>query len=60
MGANFQVIDGKIATFDKLILVFNFHFANEVFNQGFSYKKAKISNRNNISGVWHLKRKINS
>ena len=60
MGANFQVIDGQIKSFDKLILVFNFENLNQVFNQGFSYKKAKISNKKNIAGIWHLKRKINS
>ena len=60
MNANFQVIDGQIKSFDKLVIVYNFHALNEVVNMGFSYKKAKISNRNNISGVWHLKRKINS
>ena len=60
MNANYQVIDGQIKSFDKLILVFNFNELNEVFNQGFSYKKAKISNKKNIAGIWHLKRKINT
>ena len=60
MYPNYQVIDGQIKSFDKLILVYNFDALNEVFNQGFSYKKAKISNKNNITGIWHLKRKINS
>ena len=60
MGANYQVIDGKIANFDKLILVFNFHALNEVVNIGFSYSKRKIKDKNNVAGVWKLKRKINS
>ena len=60
MGANYQVIDGKIANFDKLILVFNFNELNEVFNQGFWYSKRKIKDKRNLAGIWRLKRKINS
>jgi len=60
MGANFQVIDGQIKSFDKLILVFNFNELNEVFNQGFSYSKGKIKDKRNLCGAWRIKRKINS
>ena len=60
MNANYQVIDGQIKSFDKLILVFNFNELNEVFNQGFSYSKGKIKDKRNLAGVWKLKRKINA
>lgn len=45
MKANFKIIDAKIVSFDKLIIVFNFHEINEVFNQGFSFKKEKIKDK---------------
>ena len=60
MGANFNVIDGQIKSFDKLILVFNYDGLNQVFNQGFSYSKRKIKDKRNLCGVWKLKRKNNA
>ena len=59
MKANFKIIDAKIVSFDKLIIVFNFHEINEVFNQGFSFKKKKIKDKKNIAGIWRLKFKKN-
>ena len=57
MTANFKIQDGKIANFDKFIIVFNFHSLNEVFNQGFSYSKRKIKRCNDIAGIWKIKPK---
>lgn len=57
MKANFKIIDSTIVSFDKLIIVFNFHEINEVLNQGFSFKKSKIKNKKNIIGIWKIKRK---
>lgn len=57
MGANFTVKDGKITTFDKFIVVFNFNGLNEVLNQGFSFSKRKISKTKEVVGVWKIKPK---
>jgi len=53
MGANFNVENGKIASFDKYVLLFNFDALNEVFLQGFSYSKKKIEKNKNIEYYWN-------
>lgn len=57
MGANFTINDGKITTFDKFIVVFNFDGLNEVFNQGFSFSKRKIKKTKEVAGIWRIKPK---
>jgi len=57
MGANFNVENGKIASFDKYVLLFNFDALNEVFLQGFSYSKKKIEKNKNLVGAWKIKPK---
>jgi len=57
MGANFNVIDGKITNLDKFIVLFNFSGLNEVFNQGLCFGKKKIEKRKEIVGVWKIKPK---
>lgn len=60
MNTNFTVNDGRISTFDKFIIVYNFTGLNEIFNQGFSFSKKKIEKKPDVVGVWKIKPKGNA
>lgn len=57
MGANFTIENSKLSYLDKFIIVYNLNGLNQVFNQGFCFKKSKIKTEKNITGIWKIKTK---
>lgn len=57
MSANFTIENSKLSYLDKFIIVYNLSGLNQVFNQGFCFKKSKIKTEKTIAGVWKIKSK---